>query len=233
MNYDQHEVDSDPGPIASQDWFVANLSRVMKIVPKEKLICAVGNYGYDWTLSIPAPQSTQATSCKAPGARYRGPLGLRRLAARSRCRRRPRPRLQLSQSPLRIHRRRQQPAPRGLVPRWRHAAQRDARRARAGPPDLCPVAAGLRGQLPMERVGQAQQPRIAAGAGLRATRPRRGRPRAKATSSASPDCPSPANAPSKWTPTSQTPAKSSSSMSTWISIRTPTPCSTTATIPTR
>jgi cellulose synthase/poly-beta-1,6-N-acetylglucosamine synthase-like glycosyltransferase/peptidoglycan/xylan/chitin deacetylase (PgdA/CDA1 family)/spore germination protein YaaH len=54
MNYDQHEVDSDPGPIASQDWFVGNLRRVLKIVPKEKLICAVGNYGYDWTLSIPA-----------------------------------------------------------------------------------------------------------------------------------------------------------------------------------
>ncbi|MGA2730301.1 MAG: polysaccharide deacetylase family protein, partial [Terracidiphilus sp.] len=53
MNYDQHEATSDPGPIASQDWFVANLTRVLKSVPKEKLICALGNYGYDWTLSIP------------------------------------------------------------------------------------------------------------------------------------------------------------------------------------
>jgi peptidoglycan-N-acetylglucosamine deacetylase len=54
MNYDQHQVTSDPGPIASQDWFVGNLTRVLKTVPKNKLICAVGNYGYDWTLSIPA-----------------------------------------------------------------------------------------------------------------------------------------------------------------------------------
>jgi len=53
MNYDQHEIESQPGPVASQDWFVANLRRVLKIVPKEKLICAIGNYGYDWTLSIP------------------------------------------------------------------------------------------------------------------------------------------------------------------------------------
>ena len=53
MNYDQHQIDSQPGPIASQDWFVDNLTRVLKIVPKEKLICAMGNYGYDWTLSIP------------------------------------------------------------------------------------------------------------------------------------------------------------------------------------
>ncbi len=57
MNYDEHETDSDPGPIASQTWFVANLARVLKAVPKEKLICALGNYGYDWTLSIPpAPE---------------------------------------------------------------------------------------------------------------------------------------------------------------------------------
>jgi cellulose synthase/poly-beta-1,6-N-acetylglucosamine synthase-like glycosyltransferase/peptidoglycan/xylan/chitin deacetylase (PgdA/CDA1 family)/spore germination protein YaaH len=54
MNYDQHEIESEPGPIASQDWFVSNLRRVMQVVPKEKLICAVGNYGYDWTFSIPA-----------------------------------------------------------------------------------------------------------------------------------------------------------------------------------
>jgi cellulose synthase/poly-beta-1,6-N-acetylglucosamine synthase-like glycosyltransferase/peptidoglycan/xylan/chitin deacetylase (PgdA/CDA1 family)/spore germination protein YaaH len=56
MNYDQHEAESDPGPIASQEWFVDNLRRVLKIVPKEKLVCAIGNYGYDWTLSIPDPR---------------------------------------------------------------------------------------------------------------------------------------------------------------------------------
>ncbi len=56
MNYDQHETESDPGPIAAQDWFLANLARVLKSVPKDKLICAIGNYGYDWTLSIPDPK---------------------------------------------------------------------------------------------------------------------------------------------------------------------------------
>ena len=55
MNYDEHQVESQPGPIASQDWFVNNLTRVLKIVPKEKLVCAIGNYGYDWTMSIPGP----------------------------------------------------------------------------------------------------------------------------------------------------------------------------------
>ena len=55
MNYDEHQTTSDPGPIASQDWFLDNLRRVLKVVPKQKLICAVGNYGYDWTLSTPGP----------------------------------------------------------------------------------------------------------------------------------------------------------------------------------
>jgi cellulose synthase/poly-beta-1,6-N-acetylglucosamine synthase-like glycosyltransferase/peptidoglycan/xylan/chitin deacetylase (PgdA/CDA1 family)/spore germination protein YaaH len=53
MNYDEHQVTSEPGPIASQDWFMGNLTRVLKVVPKNKIICALGNYGYDWTLSIP------------------------------------------------------------------------------------------------------------------------------------------------------------------------------------
>ncbi len=64
MNYDQHEVESDPGPIASQDWFIANLRRTLKIVPKEKIICAVGNYGYDWTLTIPSAKGRNRKPAK-------------------------------------------------------------------------------------------------------------------------------------------------------------------------
>ena len=56
MNYDEHQANSDPGPVASQNWFLGNLVRALKVVPKEKLICGVGNYGYHWTLSIPNPK---------------------------------------------------------------------------------------------------------------------------------------------------------------------------------
>ncbi|HVO60021.1 MAG TPA: glycosyl hydrolase family 18 protein, partial [Terriglobales bacterium] len=49
MNYDEHYPDGDPGPVASQDWFVQNLALALKQVPKDKLISAIGNYGYDWT----------------------------------------------------------------------------------------------------------------------------------------------------------------------------------------
>jgi cellulose synthase/poly-beta-1,6-N-acetylglucosamine synthase-like glycosyltransferase/peptidoglycan/xylan/chitin deacetylase (PgdA/CDA1 family)/spore germination protein YaaH len=55
MNYDEHETGSAPGPIASQDWFVDNLKAILKVVPKEKVICAIASYGYDWTTTLPAP----------------------------------------------------------------------------------------------------------------------------------------------------------------------------------
>ena len=53
MNYDEHEETSDPGPVASEPWFEANLQRVLKLVPKEKIICGIGNYGFDWAQPLP------------------------------------------------------------------------------------------------------------------------------------------------------------------------------------
>lgn len=50
MNYDEHYAEGNPGPIASQDWFVKNLVDALKQVPANKLICAIANYGYDWPL---------------------------------------------------------------------------------------------------------------------------------------------------------------------------------------
>jgi len=48
MNYDEHYPGGRPGPVASQDWFTNNISIAAKTIPREKLICAIGNYGYDW-----------------------------------------------------------------------------------------------------------------------------------------------------------------------------------------
>lgn len=55
MDYDQHQDGTEPGPVAGQDWFTNNLRSVLKIVPREKLICGIGNYGYDWTSKLPPP----------------------------------------------------------------------------------------------------------------------------------------------------------------------------------
>jgi cellulose synthase/poly-beta-1,6-N-acetylglucosamine synthase-like glycosyltransferase/spore germination protein YaaH/peptidoglycan/xylan/chitin deacetylase (PgdA/CDA1 family) len=48
MNYDEHYPGGESGPVASQDWFVQNLTFAEKVIPKEKIICAIANYGYDW-----------------------------------------------------------------------------------------------------------------------------------------------------------------------------------------
>jgi peptidoglycan-N-acetylglucosamine deacetylase len=48
MNYDEHESENEAGPVASQEWFTKNLEIAKQKVPLDKLICAIGNYGYDW-----------------------------------------------------------------------------------------------------------------------------------------------------------------------------------------
>ncbi len=50
MDYDQHEAGGEPGPIASQDWFVKNLQDALKLIPPNKLMCALANYSYEWVL---------------------------------------------------------------------------------------------------------------------------------------------------------------------------------------
>jgi len=48
MNYDEHFPGGTPGPVASQEWFTDNLEAAIKEIPKDKIIVAIGNYGYDW-----------------------------------------------------------------------------------------------------------------------------------------------------------------------------------------
>jgi len=50
MNYDEHYPGAASGPVASQDWFVQNLRFAKSVIPQEKIICAIANYGYDWVL---------------------------------------------------------------------------------------------------------------------------------------------------------------------------------------
>jgi len=48
MNYDEHFPGGPSGPVASQDWFDQNLKYASSVIPKNKIICAIANYGYDW-----------------------------------------------------------------------------------------------------------------------------------------------------------------------------------------
>jgi cellulose synthase/poly-beta-1,6-N-acetylglucosamine synthase-like glycosyltransferase/spore germination protein YaaH/peptidoglycan/xylan/chitin deacetylase (PgdA/CDA1 family) len=58
MAYDEHYPSSDPGPIASSDWFADIVDQGVNSVPKNKLIIALGAYGYDWTTGTTTPASS-------------------------------------------------------------------------------------------------------------------------------------------------------------------------------
>ena len=49
MDYDEHTNDNEPGPVASQQWFVDHLKAALRVVPRSKAIIGIGSYGYDWT----------------------------------------------------------------------------------------------------------------------------------------------------------------------------------------
>ena len=74
QNYDEHQATTTPGPIASQDWFLDNLRQTLQVVPKQKIILAIGSFGYDWTLAQPTPaapvkfrkHATEAAVAPAP-----------------------------------------------------------------------------------------------------------------------------------------------------------------------
>jgi cellulose synthase/poly-beta-1,6-N-acetylglucosamine synthase-like glycosyltransferase/peptidoglycan/xylan/chitin deacetylase (PgdA/CDA1 family)/spore germination protein YaaH len=55
MNFDANSTSTAPGAIAPQQWFTDNLKAILKKVPKEKIICDIGNYGYDWAIPLPQP----------------------------------------------------------------------------------------------------------------------------------------------------------------------------------
>ena len=64
MNYDYRWSSSAPGPIAPQDWFERNIANMTKLVPPEKIVMGIANYGYDWpakTKSDPHPIAAGVT----------------------------------------------------------------------------------------------------------------------------------------------------------------------------
>ena len=54
MLYDEHYGKGDPGPVASQRWYVDRAREMLRDVPASKAIFALGAYGYDWNDAGPA-----------------------------------------------------------------------------------------------------------------------------------------------------------------------------------
>jgi peptidoglycan-N-acetylglucosamine deacetylase len=49
MDFDEHYSSGDPGPIASQQFYLDHARAIAAVVPREKLILMIGAYGYDWS----------------------------------------------------------------------------------------------------------------------------------------------------------------------------------------
>lgn len=61
MLYDEHDPTSDPGPVASQEWYDERAIHLLTLVPKQKAILAIGTYGYHWDDTGDKRQAESAT----------------------------------------------------------------------------------------------------------------------------------------------------------------------------
>ena len=61
MLYDEHSGPHDVGPVASQAWYDTQARRAARSVPPNKLILAVGGYGYDWNDGSPNASGYEQT----------------------------------------------------------------------------------------------------------------------------------------------------------------------------
>jgi cellulose synthase/poly-beta-1,6-N-acetylglucosamine synthase-like glycosyltransferase/peptidoglycan/xylan/chitin deacetylase (PgdA/CDA1 family)/spore germination protein YaaH len=61
MLYDEHYRGSDPGPVASQSWYVTHAQQLLRDIPADKAILAMGAYGYDWNDGDSASNGTEMT----------------------------------------------------------------------------------------------------------------------------------------------------------------------------
>jgi cellulose synthase/poly-beta-1,6-N-acetylglucosamine synthase-like glycosyltransferase/peptidoglycan/xylan/chitin deacetylase (PgdA/CDA1 family)/spore germination protein YaaH len=58
MLYDEHWGNGDPGPIASQGWYVRRLQEAVRAVGADKAVATIANYGYNWSPGQPAEALT-------------------------------------------------------------------------------------------------------------------------------------------------------------------------------
>ncbi len=64
MDYDQHSVNTDPGPIASMLWFKQGIKEVVDLVDPAKVVIGLGAYAYDWEVGSGATGLTYGSAAK-------------------------------------------------------------------------------------------------------------------------------------------------------------------------
>ena len=70
MTYDEHYIGGHPGPVASNPWVEQVVSYSAELIPKDKLMLGIGNYGYDWIINSRGYQSVPAKNALPMAQRY-------------------------------------------------------------------------------------------------------------------------------------------------------------------
>jgi len=74
MVYDEHYQSGQPGPVASEDWFQDQLDRLAKVLPPEKTVIGIGDYGYDWTIGKSGSAEVTFGQVTSAAVTYKAPI---------------------------------------------------------------------------------------------------------------------------------------------------------------
>ncbi|WP_418790173.1 glycosyl hydrolase family 18 protein [Phosphitispora sp. TUW77] len=70
MTYDEHWIGGAPGPVASEPWVKNVITYSSVIIPRDKILLGIGNYGYDWIVGKGGCKAVPANSALALAEKY-------------------------------------------------------------------------------------------------------------------------------------------------------------------
>lgn len=65
MSYDEHWLGGSPGPVASQPWVEKVAAYSSSVIPGNKVLLGIGNYGYDWIVGEAGHKTVQQRNAVA------------------------------------------------------------------------------------------------------------------------------------------------------------------------
>jgi len=70
MTYDEHWIGGNPGPVASKPWVEKVVDYAAGVIPRDKLLLGIGNYGYDWVVGKGGNRSVPAKNMPELARKY-------------------------------------------------------------------------------------------------------------------------------------------------------------------
>jgi len=70
MLYNEHYSGSQPGPVASTDWYEETIQYMLQYIPAEKFHAGLGSYGYSWPVAGGKGTAVRMTAAQQIAAQY-------------------------------------------------------------------------------------------------------------------------------------------------------------------